>query len=146
MSVDYWLQAFHEGEEGFFPLEVVEKAFSNAIVSNDHRGNFRLEYPCDPGFHDFLELSVGPLCGPNNDMIGGFWFVHAPSHKAFWQSLIDILKVTPSALYWADDQDALVISQAETQNHLPPDMIETLGQPRLVSSLSELFVHRPLTT
>ncbi|WP_194207681.1 hypothetical protein [Superficieibacter sp. 1612_C1] len=143
MSMDYWLQAFDNGEGGFFPLSVVENAFGSAIVSNDNNGYLRLEYPSDPRFLDFIELRVPVFSTEEGLMTDGFAFVHAPGHKAFWQSLVDILRVTPTALYWADTQDALVIGQQETRQHLPPDMIETLGEPRLITSIQELFVTRP---
>lgn len=143
MSMDYWLQAFDNGEEGFFPLSVVENAFGSAIVSNNHNGYLTLEYPSDPQFLNCLELQVSVLRTEKGLMTEGFAFVHAPGHEAFWKSLVDILRVTPTALFWADTQDALVIGQQETRQHLPSDMIESLGEPRLITSIQELFVTDP---
>ncbi len=36
MSMDYWLQAFDKGEEGFFPLSIVEEAFGDALTEKKY--------------------------------------------------------------------------------------------------------------
>ncbi|EDP9825581.1 hypothetical protein ACK1FJ_003418 [Salmonella enterica] len=143
MSMDYWLQAFDKGEEGFFPLSIVEEAFGDALtekkISHSETAgkilvSYNLKYPQQPEYY----LSVWAT----DDAIplaSGLDFVHIPGTDAFWQSLVDILQATHTALYWADTENALVIGQQDTRQHLPPDMIETLGEPRLVTSFEQLW-------
>lgn len=143
MSMDYWLQAFENGEEGLFPLSVVETAFGAAITAKKFVGAERtnkrgvvlkLNYPGEPEFD--ISLRVTDDASP---LTSGFGFVHAPVCDAFWQSLLDIMKITATALYWAETENALVIGQQQTRAHLPADMIETLGEPRVVSSFEQLW-------
>lgn len=146
MSMDYWLQAFDHGEEGFFPLSIVEEAFGDAITNkNISRSeiagkilvSYNLKYPQQPEYY----LSVWAT----NDaipLVSNLDFVHVPGTDAFWQSLVDILRVTHTALYWADTENALVIGKQETRRQMPLGMIETLGEPRVVTSYEHLWPRR----
>lgn len=146
MSMDYWLQAFDNGKQGFFPLSIVEEAFGDALTGKEITRSqkageilvsFKLKYSRQPDY-DF------PIWATDDTppLISNLSFVHNPGTDAFWQSVVDILTITNTALYWADAEDALVIGQPQTRQHLPPDMIETLGEPRVVSSFEELWLHK----
>ncbi|MBA7931002.1 hypothetical protein HV127_06855 [Klebsiella sp. RHBSTW-00215] len=143
MSMDYWLQAFDHGEEGFLPLSIVEEAFGDALtdknISRDKISrkilvSYHLKYPQQTEHYLSIEATDDTI-----PLISELAFVHAPGADAFWQSLVNILQATHTVLYWADTENALVIGQQETRQHLPPDMIETLGEPRVISSFEELW-------
>jgi hypothetical protein len=137
MSLDYWLQGFNKEEEGFFPLSVIETAFSGAITDKEDTGNrviFCLRYPDEEDY--FLEVDV---TSDVPALTSGFHLLRPPAHDAFWQSLVDVLRASPSVFFWAESANALVVGQESTRAQLPPDMIETLGEPRLVLSHRDIF-------
>lgn len=144
MSMDFWLQSFDKREQGFFPLTLLEQAFAKAIVNkhtyceiDNERSivTFTLQYLGEEDFN--LQIIATNEASP---LISGFGFTHPPANNDFWQSLIDILKTTTTALYWAAPHNALVIGQPDTRHLLPPDMIETLGEPRIVISIKDMFI------
>ncbi|MDN4038200.1 hypothetical protein [Massilia sp. YIM B02443] len=157
MSFDIFLNVFERGEFSSMPLSVVETAFGSAIVrraDSDHGVVWRVDYPIvpDPALPDVVEmdgrtypsvvfdgsdiyLHVLPGSGPA--MTAGFMITRPAANEAFYKSLLDLLQSTHSVLFWPGDQ-ALVVGQASTIEHLPEDMIGTLGKPFLATEPGQI--------
>jgi len=70
-------------------------------------------------------------------MTAGFMIARPAANEAFYQSLLNILQSTHSVLFWAGD-NALVVGQASTIEHLPEDMIDSLGKPFLATEPGQI--------
>ncbi|KAA8996931.1 hypothetical protein FJU30_19950 [Affinibrenneria salicis] len=156
MSFDIFLQSFEQGQPALFPFSIVETAFQNAIRGreiDDNRYFFALEYPVPSSgepetilmggdaypcvVSDSADLYCTTEPGPSGPATYSFMVNRPAAHDDFWTALLKILQTTHSALFWPGD-NALVVGQAETIAHLPADMIETLGQPYLVSTARQI--------
>jgi hypothetical protein len=55
-----------------------------------------------------------------------------------WDGLLEVMRMGPAALYFPGSAPPLVASEAAAA-HLPPDMIESMGQPLVVRSGQEIL-------
>lgn len=54
-----------------------------------------------------------------------------------WESLLKVMQLGPIILYCPGDSVPLATS-ARVGDHMPPDMVETLGRPRVVTSAQDI--------
>ena len=148
MGFEVFLSAYEHGESSEFPLAVVEAAFTASIKSRStvHDGSLVLdiEYPVDeqPALpkviifngkeypsqvRDRSTLFVG-VCGANGELTDGFMVAGPAGNTSFYASLLTILQSAHTALYWSGN-GALIIAREDMRDHLPEEMIETLGAP-----------------
>jgi hypothetical protein len=107
---------------------VIEREFGPFISSRSE--NFvRVEYDGD-GTADIYLKDEGE--------IDGFMISRPPNTPAFWQSVFDILRETRSVLYWPGGGQSSLVVIAEVIEHLPPDFIEALGKPVVVTSFAQI--------
>ncbi len=128
MSFDIFLQCFQNGKQHGFPLALIERGFGAVKrVRNAHC--WILDYP-DGGI---CELYVDTT----KEYVEDFMVARPPSSPQFWQSVFDLLRQTPSCLYWP--AGGPVIANPSVRGHLPPNMIKKLGEPTIVSAPEQIF-------
>ncbi|MCG8157169.1 hypothetical protein JMY81_04475 [Brenneria goodwinii] len=156
VSMDVFLAAVAQGDEGFIPLAVVESAFHHAITLRevaDNKCTLLLEYPNpDAGKQiawpdgstatvsdvDTLDITIKLVSNGKEPMTNGFGVNRSPHHAPFWQSLYQILETTHTAFFWPGNGDNLIVGQKETIPHLPESMINALGAPYVVSNYQQI--------
>jgi hypothetical protein len=126
MSFDIFLACVQNGEISTFPRILVETAFAPFIESRDE--------------------SSWKLAGCLADVwidaqaeINGFGVSRPPGDEhPFWQALFDLMRQTPTVLYWPAADDAAVVADESVIAHMPPDMIESVGRPTVVGTALEI--------
>jgi hypothetical protein len=131
MSFDVYLQSFHRGEFAGIPRQRVRDVFG-AHLTETEPDYWQLRYDdtnsCD------LDLTAHDT---DASMVRGFT-VHRPcADQRLWDALASILALGDLVLYFPGGRAPLVARSTVTQ-HLPPDMVESLGQPVVVTSGREI--------
>ncbi len=125
-SFEVFLQSFQNGKAVNPPEELVRKLFLADSV-DDGTGVFKLKRY--QGGRSELRMSKDcPLAGVT--------ISRPPQNISFWRDVLSFLKDTPSCLHWPGGWP--VIAQASVRDHLPPTMIEALGEPELVSTPEQI--------
>ncbi len=131
MSFDVYLQSFHRGEFAGIPRQRIRDAFGEHLTETE-LDYWQLRYDdansCD------LNLTTHDT---DVSMVRGFT-VHRPcADQRLWDALASILTLGDIVLYFPSGRAPLVARSTVTQ-HLPPDMVESLGQPVVVTSGREI--------
>jgi hypothetical protein len=127
MSFDLFLQSFKDGAPTTFPTALIEKGFGPYAAIREPRC-WVLRYP-NGGYG---ELYVDAA----QESLGHFMVARPPDSPEFWRALLDLLQQTSSCLYWPGGGP--VIANPTVRNHLPPDMIQSLGEPIFVSAPEQI--------
>ena len=127
MSFDLFLQSFHNGEPTAFPFSLIERGFGPYTSVREEKC-WVLHYP-DGGR---CELYVDST----QEEIDDFMAARPPASPEFWETLLDLLRETPSCLYWPGGGP--VIANASVRDHLPKRMIEKLGEPTIASTPEQI--------
>lgn len=131
MSLEVYLQSFHRGESAGIPRQQVRDAFGSHLAETES-DYWQLRYDdansCD------LELTAHDA---DASLLLGLT-VHRPcADKRLWEALAAILGLGDVVLYFPGGRAPLVANDTVIQ-HLPPEMIESLGQPIIVTSGREI--------
>jgi hypothetical protein len=130
MSFKVYVQSFHRGVFAGIPRQRLRNAFGAHLIETES-DYWQLRYDetnsCD------LDLAAHDDPG----MVRGFT-VHRPcSDHRFWDALASILGLGDFVLYFPGCRAPLV-ARSTTIAHLPPDMVEAMGQPLVVRSGREI--------
>jgi len=128
MSFDLFFQTFQSGVPAPFSTALIEKGFG-PYASERSPGRWVLRYPNG----GFCELYVDA----EQETETSFMVARPPDSPEFWRTLLDLLQQTPSCLYWPGGGP--LIANPMVRNHLPPDMIESLGEPIVVSAPEQII-------
>ena len=137
MSFDVYLQSFVQHEPSGVPRASIQDVFEPFIVDDTEGNDLELKY--DEA--NSCSLHLTPLVG-SCDSIHAI-SIHRPcGDSRLWESVIRIMELGNVVFYFPGDSPPLVSNQS-VGLHLPPDMIETLGQPACVESHEQLlkYVH-----
>ena len=162
MSFEIFFHSYERGEPCPFPLSEIESAFQAAIVHRESSRNgffWRLEYPVlnRPDLPPYLEINgrmiptesiavrdgsevyitiqSGTDSSPTTD---GFMVKGPATHLDFYAALLRLLQTTHSALFWPGN-NSLVVGQIESIQHLPEGMVESLGEPFVVTEPQQIL-------
>jgi hypothetical protein len=81
-------------------------------------------------------IAVTPL--PSDPSLVESLCVHRPcGDPGLWDALLAVLRLGPVVLYFPGDAPPLVASEA-IEEHLPADMVQAMGRPRVVQSGREI--------
>lgn len=131
MSFDVFLQCFQNGEPAGIPRELVRAAFG-AHLTETETDFWQLRYDdansCD------LYLTVH---GADQSLLEGLTVNRPCSDLRLWNALAAILALGEVVLYFPEGRSPLVARSSVT-GHLPPDLIEELGLPVVVTSGREI--------
>jgi len=138
MSFDIFLACYRDGENATFPHEIVRRAFAPYIL--EIHGGLKVDPEAEVDSQRWaLRFKDGGRCdvyinaeGP----IGGFMVNRPPGSPAFWDALIDIMKQTDTVLFWPDG--GAVVAKESVVAHMPPDMIEVMGRPKVTIDMKEI--------
>lgn len=120
MSFDIYVSAFDHESVKRFPVKLLRERFKDHIKSEE-QGCWQLTFPegaCS------AELDAG-----RGDTTTGFAVGRPPDFLSFWQIIAGILRDLPCVLYWPGG--GAVIGSLDMLPHLPKQMIERLGIPRV---------------
>jgi hypothetical protein len=75
--------------------------------------------------------------GEEGEQIDGFMVSRPPIHPVFWKNLFNLMKATSGCVYWPGG--GCVIADPSVRAHVDPELIEALGEPRLVTTPTEML-------
>jgi hypothetical protein len=127
VSLEIFVVFFSDQEPATVPRTIIETAFGPFVVRVEP-GLMQLSFPDDGEADVFVDDAAE---------VGGMMISGPPPNPEFWESLFDILRQTRSALFWPPGQ--LVVANPGAIEHLPPDMVESMGEPIVVSAPSEIL-------
>lgn len=130
MSFDIFFQTFRNGECAEFPFALFEREFGPFRESWEPE-HVLLKYP-DGGLAEIYVTTT-------NQTVRGFMITHAPATPRFWQSLYTLLMEAPGCLFWAGGgPGGPAVAQPAVRQHLPPGMVEKLGEPIVLTSPEDI--------
>ena len=135
MSFEAYLACFEDGQEGYFPTAIVDEAFA-PFISNREQSLRTVTYYDAPSRLDQTDLYLN-LDPEDLSQCSGFTLARPSANPLLFGALMKILTVTNSTVYCAGDCPPLV-GRPDTIAHLNSDMVETLGDPVVVSSGGEI--------
>ena len=126
MSFDIYIQGFHRGEFASVPRQRVRDAFGE-YVTEVEPNYWQLRY------NDTNTCKIDLMPHSDPSMIHGFTVERPCGDQRLWDALAFILTLGDLVLYFPGGRAPLVGRSSVTE-HLPPDMVEALGQPVVVTS------------
>ncbi len=130
MSFEAFVQCFKDGELATVPRRQVRDAFGSFLIEGgafDWRLCYSATDNCD------VMLTVDDT---NKSLLRVFTVLRPCGDARFWDAMASILRLGNVVLYFPANCPPLVADNRVAQ-HLPPSMIEAMGQPKLVSSGKE---------
>jgi hypothetical protein len=124
MSFTIYIGAFRDHELFDYDPTIVEEVFAPLIAT---RGSFGWALKVG----GFVSIDDAPK-------INHFSVDRPPGSAAFWVGLVEIMRRTPSVVYWPDEGRTSCVADQALIAHLPPDMVEALGEPFVVSNGEEI--------
>lgn len=130
MSFDIFLVCVDQGEVASFPRSIIEERFA-PFIKNRTRDSWEL-------IDSLADVWIG-----EDVQTSGFMVSRPPGDEKhpFWAALLDIMRKTQTVLFWPSvgPEPHAVVADATVIAHMPPDMIEKLGTPALVTSPAEFL-------
>lgn len=118
MSFNIFVSTFRNEDTFNFPASEIESRFAPIIIGQRH-GSWHL------GFKE--HGSFGEIPVPSEAFVDGFSVRNPPDNLEFWRIVAAFLRDFGSVLYWPGG--GAVITSLELLQHLPSDMIESVGVP-----------------
>ncbi len=131
MSFEAFIQCFKDGETGTVSCQRVREAFE-PFVREGGPFDWRVYYD-EQNYSDVI-LERDPA---DQNLLKGFTVDRPCGDERLWDSLLSVLRLGNLVLYFPSNCPPLIADNRVAQ-HLPPSMIEALGQPRCVSTGKEI--------
>jgi hypothetical protein len=128
MGFDIFFDCFDRGEPADFPIALIERGFGRYAEGKGPEC-WVLLYPDGARSELFVDATEAN--------VSDFMVARPPVHPEFWRAIFDLLRETPSCLYWPGGGP--VIANPAVREHLPPEMIEALGEPTIVSAGEQIL-------
>ncbi len=132
MSFDIFIQWFQDGEPAGVLVEQVRSTLGSALVAEDEHG---------------WQLSFGPDCesdlylsfvGDNDQSrVSGVTVNRPCAHEMLWEALFELMSLGNGVFYFPDARP--LVRSPSAVDHLPADMVESLGEPEVVVQASALL-------
>ncbi len=128
MSVSLFVMCFKDGKLDHLPKALAEQAFGPFIIVREP--NFwRVAYDiCNESDIYFEEGEAG---------LTDFMIDRPCADIRLYESIFQVLQGSNSAMFWPDDCPPS-IARSSVARHLPADVVESMGTPRVVGSAVEL--------
>jgi len=130
MSFDLFVGSFIGGESAPFPSDILYEAF-RPYIARTERNCYVLRF--GPTELDTCSLYVDTA----NAEISDFSINSPLADERLFEAVFTVLKVPGLAMQLPGECPPLVAS-SETEEHLPQDMIASLGKPILLTAASEI--------
>ena len=124
-----WVQWFERGKPQEVPRTLLDASFGAAIVRRDAE-SVSLWY-------DDLNACEASIHGEAAATMHGVAIRRPCSNPALWAGILALLQAGNGVCYWAGGRPQ--VSRPETVPHLPPYMVERLGNPQVVASGDEML-------
>ena len=131
MSFDVYVQSFKNGESAGIPRQRLREAFGPHLTETEA---------------DFWEIRYDDASACDLDLtphatepssVRGFTVLRPCADQRLWDGLASVLASGNVVLYFPGGRAPLVAHDGVTQ-HLPPSMVEALGQPVVVTTGREI--------
>jgi hypothetical protein len=135
MGFEVHIIGFEGGGPAWLPIQRIRDAFGAHVADSDSPVYaWRLCYPDEP-HQNGVSLMQHPT---DASLLQGFIVDSPGADPRMWDALASILASGPFALVFTDNHPPLIGNSGVLQ-HLPPDMIESMGQPKLVRSGQDIL-------
>jgi hypothetical protein len=131
VSFEVFLQCFEKGEPAGVPRDAIRPLFPVVEAESEP------DYWCVR--YDELNscrISVTSLSS-DTALVESLCVFRPCADMRLWDALTEVMRLGPVVLYFPGDAPPLVASEAASEQ-LPPEMIESLGRPRVVRSGQEI--------
>ena len=128
MSFDIYVAIFRVGEPVEYDTAIAEEVFAGMITRRDEFG-WALETP-DGAISGFVYIEDAPKTS-------GFSVSRPPRHRAFWGAILEYLQRTGGVVFWPGT--GMGVPYDWVIPELPRDMIESLGDPTVVTEPLEIL-------
>jgi hypothetical protein len=132
MSFEAFVQCFKDGEFAVVPRQQVRNAFGSFLTESG-AFDWQLYY----GEADNCDVML-TIDGTEKSLLRGFTVLRPCGDARFWDAMASILRLGNVVLYFPANCPPLVANDRVAQ-HLPPSMIEAMGQPKCVSTGREIL-------
>jgi len=133
MSFEVHILAFNDGGPAWLPIQRIRDAFAPHVAEGPPY-TWRLCY--DGPNVNGVTVMRHPI---DPSLLQGFSVDRPGADPRMWDTLASILASGPFALVFASGHPPL-IGNSEVIRHLPPDLIQSMGQPRLVRSGQDILL------
>jgi hypothetical protein len=131
LSFEVFVQCFENGEPAGVPRSAIRPLFP--VVEADSEPDYwSIRYDDSNACH----VRVTPLAS-DRELVESLCVFRPCGDLRLWNALLAIMRLGPGVLYFPGDAPPLVTSEA-AGDHLPADMVEALGRPRVVRSPEEI--------
>lgn len=132
MGFEIFILGFKKGGPEWFPEQLLRDAFGTHVVD-------RATYSWGLHYSELDTNGVTLMKHPSElGLVQGFSLDSPGSDIRLWDTLASILSSGPFALVFSSGHPPL-IGNLEVSFHLPPDMVASMGQPRLVRNGQEIL-------
>jgi hypothetical protein len=132
MSFELFLQCFDRGEPAGIPRVAIRSCFPIREADSElNRWSVRYDDT------NSCEVYVDALSS-DPDLVAGLMISRPCGDVRLWNALLAIMRLGRVTLYFPGGDEPLIASP-ETVPHLPPSMVEALGEPRVVTSGQEIL-------
>ena len=131
MSFDVYLQSFHRGEFAGVPRQRLRDTFGTHLTETEP-DHWQLRY--DEANSCNIDLTPHDT---DASMVLGIIVQRPCADQRLWDALASVLTLGNVVLYFPGGRAPLV-AQSSVREHLPPDMVEALGQPVVVTNGREI--------
>jgi hypothetical protein len=132
MSFDIFLLACKDGEVGALDVDLVARAFG-PLAKPLEDGSWAMLFDDGEHYGSYLDFSE-----ETESVITGFGIGDPPFSNAFLEALMDILRQTPSILYWPSDGVWACAASADVFDQAPADMFNSRDELAVASSIADL--------
>jgi hypothetical protein len=124
VSIEYYVEGFHLGSPAGLDANRVLECFEPR-TSEPVDGLYRLVYDAS----NICDMSLTEERGE----VTSICIFRPCAHEQFDRDLSRLLGAGPYVLF-APDGNALLVGREDMRSHIPPDMIEALGEPVVVDA------------
>lgn len=130
MSFDIFLQWHERGDSAGIPVDRVRACLGPALIA-EQGDCWQLHY--GEGEDPVAYITMHDA---SPDLVSGLTVNSPCVSDVFWRAIYDLLCQGNAVLFFPDG--APLVAHARAREHLPEDMIESLGEPRLVQSGADI--------
>lgn len=138
MSVEAFLWCYRHGENASMPLSDVLEAFRPYTESVDSETNVLHVQFESPG--DSCDIYLGSRA-TERGATAGISIARPVSDPRLWECVLEIMRRESVILFFSDDTTPLHATP-EVLAHFPRELLQSLGEPRLVASVKDVLASR----
>jgi hypothetical protein len=131
MSFEVFVQCFDRGEPAGLPWASIRRLFP-VVDAESEPDNWSVRYDA----LNRCSICVSPL-ESDTALVESLCVFRPCGDLRLWEALLAVMRLGAVVLYFPGNAPPLIAS-GDVAQHLPDDMIESLGQPKVVQSGQEI--------